>query len=127
MKSTILFMAVCLACSTALHAQKWSDLTQEEKVMKAKEFRADNQKYLKDSLGLTQTQMDDIDNVNICYLSTLDRIDRYAKDDATKQKYAKAITDARWGQLDAIMGADKHKQYATYLKAKIQKMKAKAM
>lgn len=122
MKATI-FIMICAFAYTAANAQKWSDLTKEEKIMKAKEFRADNQKYLKDSLGLTQDQMTDIDNVNICYLSTLDRIDRYAKDDAAKQKYAKAISDARWDQLDAIMGADKHKQYAEYVKAKIKKVK----
>src|SRR6516164_2902205 len=126
MKKKMLIVVVSLLGLTTVRAQKWSDLTKEEKIMKAQAFRADNQKYLKDSLGLTQTQMDDIDNVNICFLSTLDRIDRYGKDDATKEKYAKAITDARWGQLDAIMGADKHKQYAQYIMAKIQKMKAKA-
>jgi hypothetical protein len=121
MKKMILIAAVSLLGLTAIRAQKWSDLTKEEKIMKAKEFRADNQKYLKDSLGMTQTQMDDIDNVNICFLSTLDRIDRYAKDDATKEKYAKAVEEARWAQVDAIMGADKHKQYAEYIKAKLKK------
>ncbi|HTQ26961.1 MAG TPA: hypothetical protein VMI35_02490 [Puia sp.] len=90
--------------------------------MKEKEFRADNRKYLKDSLGMTQTQMDDIDNVNICFLSTLDRIDRYGKSNDTKQKYAKAVADARWAQLDVIMGADKHNQYARYIRAKIDKV-----
>src|SRR6516225_9881408 len=123
MRNTILFIVASIISVTSLHAQKWSDLTKEQKVMKAKEFRADNQKYLKDSLGLTQTQMDDIDNVNICFLSTLDRIDRYANDDATKQKYAKAVNEARWAQLDAIMGADKHDKYAEYVKAKIKKVK----
>jgi hypothetical protein len=123
MKKTILFMAIAIAAFTTSHAQKWSDLTQEEKAMKAKQFRADNQKYLKDSLGMTEEQMNDIDNVNICFLSTLDRIDRYAKDDATKQKYAKAIGDARWAQLDVIMGADKHKQYSEYIKSKLSKIK----
>src|SRR6516225_2851001 len=102
MKKTSLFVGICLAFVSSTHAQKWSDLTKEEKTMKAKEFRADNQKYLKDSLGMTEQQMTDIDNVNICFLSTLDRIDRYAKDDEAKQKYAKAVSDARWGQLDAI-------------------------
>ncbi|HTS44486.1 MAG TPA: hypothetical protein VMH01_08830 [Puia sp.] len=121
MKKTIVIVIVCIVTANLVSAQKWSDLTQEQKVMKAKEFRADNQKYLKDSLGMTQTQMDDIDNVNICFLSTLDRIDRYGKDNATKQKYAKAIADARWAQLDVIMGADKHKQYANYVMAKIKK------
>src|SRR6516225_4680692 len=95
----------------------------KNKKMKAKEFRADNQKYLKDSLGMTEQQMTDIDNVNICFLSTLDRIDRYAKDDATKQKYAKAVNEARWAQIDVIMGADKHDKYAAYVKAKLSKVK----
>ncbi len=123
MKKTILIITIAIAAFTTTNAQKWSDLTQEEKVMKAKQFRADNQQYLKDSLGMSADQMDDIDNVNICFLSTLDRIDRYAKDDATKQKYAKAITDARWAQLDVIMGADKHKQYSEYIKSKLKKVK----
>ncbi len=121
MKKAILFAVICLAFVNVSNAQKWSELSQEQKLMKAKEFRADNQKYLKTTLGMTQTQMDDIDNVNICYLSTLDRIDRYGKDDATKEKYAKAITEARRAQLDVIMGAEKHKQYAEYIKGKIQK------
>ena len=120
MKNIILILVVCLLAVTA-QAQKWSELTDEQKVMKAKEFRADNQKYLKESLGMTQTQMDDIDNVNICYLSTLDRIDRYGKNDETKEKYAVAVTEARAGQLDAIMGAEKHKQYTEYMRAKIKK------
>src|SRR5262245_9774775 len=120
MKKAILFIVVCLIAAGTANAQKWSDLTQEQKVMKAKEFRADNQKYLKNTLGMTQTQMDDIDNVNICYLSTLDRINRYAKDDATKEKYAKAITEARSAQLDVIMGVDKHKQYSDYITQKIK-------
>ena len=125
MKKVLLIMTGCLLGMYASQAQKWSDLSREEKVMKLKEFRADNQKYQKDSLGLTAEQMTDADNVNICYLSTLDRIDRYGKDQATKEKYAKAITDARWAQLDVIMGADKHKQYAEYLKRKIKAAMAK--
>ncbi|PWT73787.1 MAG: hypothetical protein C5B59_12465 [Bacteroidetes bacterium] len=125
MRNMILLAALfCLSLSAA-QAQKWSDLTREEKLMKAKEFRAENQRFLKDSLGLSAEQMTDIDNVNICFLSTLDRIDRYGKDQATKEKYAKAVMDARWAQIDAIMGADKHKQYAVYLKNKIQAAMAK--
>jgi hypothetical protein len=121
MKKKMLIVVVSLLGLTTVRAQKWSDLTKEEKIMKAQAFRADNQKYLKDSLGLTQTQMDDIDNVNICFLSTLDRIDRYGKDDATKEKYAKAVADARWAQVDAIMGPEKHERYAAYIKAKLKK------
>jgi hypothetical protein len=121
----MLFVMVCLMALTAAHAQKWNELTDEQKQMKLKEFRADNQKYLKTKLGMTQQQLDDIDNVNHCYLSTLDRINRYAKDDASKEKLADAVSEARWVQLDAIMGADKHKQFAEYVKGKIEKAKSK--
>jgi len=120
MKKTILFIVICIS-AVAANAQKWSEMTDEQKMMKLKSFRADNQAYLKNTLGMTQQQMRDMDNVNIWYLSTLDRISRYAKDDTTKEKYADAITQGRWAQLDAIMGADKHEQYAKYLKDKIEK------
>jgi hypothetical protein len=93
--------------------------------MKAKEFRADNQKYLKNTLGMTQKQLDDIDNVNICFLSTLDRINRYGKDEAAKEKYAQAVIDARSAQLDAIMGVDKRKQYGNYVAEKLKKFEKK--
>jgi len=123
MKARMFFVMTFLAMIsvTAVKAQKWSSLTDEEKLMKAKEFRADNQKYLKTTLAMTDQQVTDIDNVNICYLSTLDRLDRYGKDDATKEKYAKAVTEARSAQLDAIMGTEKHKQYSEYIKGKLQK------
>jgi|SRR6516225_11970203 hypothetical protein len=125
MKKTSLFVGICLAFVSSTHAQKWSDLSKEEKVMKAKEFRADNQKYLKDSLAMTEQQTTDIDNVNLCFLSTLDRIDRYAKDQATKEKYAKALWDVRWAQVDVIMGEEKHKRYAQYIANKLKKAGAK--
>jgi len=122
MKKAILFFSVCLLAITAVHAQKWSELTEEQKMMKVKSFREDNQKYLKTTLGMTQTQLTDIDNVNLCFLSTLDRIDRYSKkDDATKEKYADALWEVRGAQLDAIMGPEKHKKFAEYLKAKVDK------
>src|SRR5262245_11540873 len=120
MKNVILVIMVWLVAAAHVNGQKWSDLTDEEKMMKLKTFRAENQKFLKDSLKLTQTQMTDIDNVNICYLSTLDRINRYVKDDASKQKYAETISKGRWAQMDAIMGVDNHNKYAAYLKKKIE-------
>jgi len=122
MKKSILFIMICIIAAAA-NAQKWAELTDEQKEMKLKSFRTDNQNYLKNTLHMSQQQMTDIDNVNVCYLSTLDRISRYAKDDATKEKYADAVSEARWAQLDAIMGADKHEQYAKYLKDKLEKAK----
>lgn len=103
------------------YAQKWSELSEEQQLMKMQAFREDNQHYLKDTLGLTQDQLDDVDEVNLCYLGTLERIDRYAKDDAAKEKYAKAATAARAAQLDAIMGEEKRKQFSQYVRAKLKK------
>lgn len=121
MKKIILLFTICVVTMNVTYAQKWSEMTEEQKMMKLKSFRDDNQKYLKGTLGMTQTQLDDIDNVNICFLSTLDRIDRYVKADADRQKYADAVWNARWAQLDAIMGVDKHNKYAEYIKAKLEK------
>ena len=121
MKKTICILTIMLAGFISLHAQKWEQLSAEQKMMKAKEFREDNQKYLKGTLGLTDVQCEDIDNVNICFLSTLDRIDRYVPADEDKKKYAKTLLQARSVQLDAIMGADKRKQYITYIQDKLQK------
>jgi hypothetical protein len=106
--------------SLSTFAQKWSDLTKEEKQMKLEAFIADNHKYMKDSLALSDQQITDVDNVNICYLSTLDRIDRYGKTEANKEKYAKAITDARSVQMDAIMGTAKRQKFAKYVGAKLK-------
>ena len=124
MKRLIFLIALSVAIINTASAQSWSELTDEQKLTKLKSFREENQKYLKGTLQMTQTQLDDIDNVNICFLSTLDRINRYAKDQATKEKIAKSLWDARWAQLDAIMGVDKHNKYAEYMKQKLEKAKA---
>jgi hypothetical protein len=121
MKSKFLIVVICIVSAMTTHAQTWADLGDEEKLMKLKSFRADNQQYLKDSLKLTQKQMTDLDNINICFLSTLDRIDRYAKDDANKEHLAQVLWEVRWVQVDAVIGKDKHDKYASYLKRKLQK------
>jgi hypothetical protein len=121
MKSKFLIVIICIVSAMATHAQTWADLADEEKLMKLKSFRTDNQKYLKDSLRLTQKQMTDLDNINICFLSTLDRIDRYTKEDANKEHLAQVLWEVRWAQVDAVIGKDKHEKYASYLKRKLQK------
>jgi hypothetical protein len=106
-------------------AQKWSDLSREEKMMKIQAFVEDNQKYMRDSLKLSEDQINDVNNVNVCYLSTLDRIDRYIKIEADKERYAQAVTNARGVQLEAIMGAEKHRQLSRYIGDKLKKAAAK--
>jgi hypothetical protein len=120
MKKTIFMLAFMVAGVISLNAQKWDQLSGEQKLMKAKEFREDNQKYLKTTLGLTEEQCTDIDNVNVCFLSTLDRIDRYIPDVEDKKKYAKTLLQSRAIQLDAIMGADKRKKYIGYIQEKLK-------
>jgi len=58
MRNLILFILVFLSGATAASAQSWDQMNDEQKLMKAKEFRADNQKYLKNTLGMTQTQLE---------------------------------------------------------------------
>jgi hypothetical protein len=121
MKKTIFVFALLMGAILTVNAQKWEQLTGEQKMMKAQEFREDNQKYLKGTLGLNDEQCEDIDNVNLCFLSTLDRIDRYGKTDDDKKKYAKGLMQSRAAQLDAIMGADKRKEYIAYIQEKLKK------
>ena len=124
MKRITIFLLLFLAAANFANAQKkWDDLTKEQKLAKLEEFRKDNQNYLKNTLGMSDTQLQDIDNVNLCFLSSLDRIDRYVKTDADKEKYAKALIKARSAQLDGIMGVEKRKQFMEYVKAKIEKAK----
>jgi len=119
MTTRIVLIAICFLCATVTNAQKWEELSDEQKLSKLKSFRAENQKYMKDSLRLTPVQMNDIDNLNLCFLSTLDRIGRYAKEEQTKEEYADALWEVRWAQMDAIIGKEKHERYAAYIKRKI--------
>lgn len=114
-----LFFMIC--SFSGFSQKKWADLTKEEKQMKMQDFIDDNHQYMLDSLKLSAQQIADVDNVNVCYLSTLDRIDRYGKSDANKEKYAQAVTAARSAQLDAIMGTAKHQQFGNYVRAKLKK------
>jgi hypothetical protein len=125
MKKTILFALICILAVSGINAQKWADLSTEQKLSKVAGFREDNQKYLKNTLKMSPTQLDDIDNVNICFISSLDRIDRYGKDATAKEQYAKAALAARSVQLDAIMGVANREKFYDYVTAKIKKAMAK--
>ena len=125
MTNRIFLIALFVFSVTITNAQKWEDLSDEQKLSKLRTFRAGNQKYLKDSLRLTATQISDLDNLNLCFLSTLDRIERYAKDQQAKDEYGEALWEVRWAQVDAIMGKDKHEKYAAYIKRQIAQAMAK--
>ena len=122
MKKLFAVFVFILFAGGMVSAQSWSDMTKEEKLMSAKKFQADNQNYLRNTLGLNDDQINDINNVNACYLSTLDRIGRYGKTDEVKVEAAKAITAARSVQLDAIMGPEKRDQFMEYVGGKLAAM-----
>lgn len=122
----ILFILLLCSAGLSSYSQKWSTLSDEQKLMKLQAFRDDNQEFLKNKLGMTEDQRIDIDNVNICFLAALDRISVYGKDDATKEKWADTAIKARIAQLDMIMGADKRKQYQDFVMAKLKKAAEKA-
>ena len=120
MRTKILLIVTFMVSAVVAQAQKWEQLSDEQKLNKLQSFRNENQKYLKDSLKLTQVQMNDIDNLNMCFLSTLDRVDRYAKEKQTKEEYADALWEVRWAQMDAIMGKQKHDKYAAYIERRLK-------
>ena len=117
----LFLMVVCTIVTLQVKAQKWDDLSDEQKMNELQAFRDENQAYLKNTLKLTQDQMDDLDNTNLCFLSTLDRIDRYGKSDADKTKYGKKAFAARSAMVEAIMGPEKRKQYMAYIDEKLEK------
>lgn len=126
MKKAMLTLLVVVAALTTVNAQKkWEDLSNEEKLLKAQSFRDDNQAYLKNTLKLSDAQREDIDNINLCYIAALDRIDRYGKSDETKVNWAKTATAARGAQLDVIMGAENRKKYQEYVAGKLKKAAGK--
>lgn len=120
MKKIIVTLFITIVALSA-QAQKWEDLSAEQMMEKAKGFREDNQKFLKEKLGMTEDQVIDIDNTNVCFLASMERINAYGKDKATKEKWAKTAVQARQAQMDMIMGADKRKQYMDYVTAKLKK------
>jgi hypothetical protein len=122
----ILFILLLCSAGLSSYSQKWTDLTDQQKLMKLQAFRDDNQEFLKTKLGMTEDQRIDIDNVNICFLGALDRISAYGKDDATKEKWADTAIKARLAQLDMIMGADKRKQYQEFVRGKLKAAAEKA-
>ena len=117
-------MLLVLNFGQSLTAQNWDEMTEEQKIMKMKSFMEDNQKYMKETLGLSEDQVTDVQFVNTCFLSQLDIIANYGGTDSEKKKYGKASLKAREKQLQAIMGTEKFEKFQTYVAAKLQKAMA---
>jgi len=125
MKKAMILLVLITSISMVSFGQTWqetwSNMTKEEKMMKIKSFRDDNQKFLKDSLGMTSKQLTSIDSVNSSYMKLLNRIENGAGTDQEKYEKAQEITKQRGEALDNIMGKDKHYEFAQYLYRKLEK------
>ena len=120
----LLLMLLVLNFGQSLVAQTWDELTEEQKIMKVKSFMEDNQRYMRETLGLSEDQVTDVEFVNTCFLSQLDIIANYGGTDSEKKKYAKSSLKAREKQLQAIMGTEKFEKFQSYVTAKLQKAMA---
>ncbi len=89
--------------------------------MKLSSFRDDNQKFLKDSLGMTSTQLKSIDSVNSIFMKGLKGIESGPGTDDEKYAKANGIAKTRGEALDKIMGEDKHHRFTQYVYNKLQK------
>ncbi len=125
MKKAMILLALITSFSVVSFGQTWqqtwSEMSKEEKMMKMKSFRADNQKFLKDSLGMTDYQLKLIDSVNKIYLGGIKQIQSSTAPDDVKLGKAKGITKHRSDELDIIMGVAKHQRFTQYLYEKLQK------
>ena len=101
--------------------QTWSDMTKEEKMSQMKSFREGNQKYLKDSLGMTSQQLHSIDSVNSAFMKSLRPIENGPGTDDQKFDKAKELAAKRATALDNIMGEGKHNQFSQYLERQLKK------
>jgi hypothetical protein len=123
-KAMILFVLITAVSKISFSQtwqQTWSDMSKEEKMMKMKSYRSDNQKFLKDSLGMTSKQLKSIDSVNSDYMKELDRIHSSSASDNEKLAKAQEITKKRGADLDSIMGEDMHMKFTKYVYAKLEK------
>jgi len=125
MKKAMILLVLITSISMASFGQTWqetwSNMTKEEKMMKLRSFRDDNQKFLKDSLGMTSKQLMLIDSVNSVFMNGLRSIENGPGTDDEKFDKAKVIAKKRGEDLDSIMGEDKHMRFTQYLYAKLEK------
>jgi hypothetical protein len=125
MKKTMILLGLMTSISMVSYAQTWQEtwtqMSIEERMMKLRTFRDENQKFLKDSLGMTSNQLKSIDSVNSIFLNGLKKLEGSTASDDEKLAKAKEIAKKRGEDLDMIMGEQKHHRFTQYLYEKLQK------
>ena len=117
----VLITGISMVSFAQTWQQTWSEMSKEEKMAKVNSFRADNQKFLKDSLGMTSTQLKEIDSLNVVFFKEMKLIERSPDSDDDKLAKAKELAVKRGAELDRIMGEDKHHRFTQYMYNKLQK------
>src|SRR6185295_10447790 len=117
----VLMTSISMVSFAQTWQQTWSEMSKEEKMEKMRSYRDDNQKFLKDSLGMTKTQLKSIDSVNSDYLKGLNKIEKSPASDDEKLAKAQELSKKRAVDLDNIMGEEKHRKFTLYITAKLQK------
>lgn len=125
MKKTMILLGLMTSISMVSYAQTWQEtwtqMSTEERMMKLRTFRDENQKFLKDSLGMTSNQLKSIDSVNSIFLNGLKKLEGSTASDDEKLAKAKEIAKKRGEDLDMIMGEQKHHRFTQYMYEKLQK------
>ena len=116
----VLITSISLVSFGQTWQQTWSNMTKEEKMSQMKSFREANKKYLKDSLGMTSSQLHLIDSVNSVFMKGLNRISNGPGTEDQKFDKAKEFAAKRGEALDNIMGEEKHNKFSQYLRKKLE-------
>jgi len=116
----VLLTGISLGTFAQTWQETWNNMSKEEKMMKIRSFRDANQKFLKDSLGMTSDQLKSIDTTNSNFMKEMKQIEKSNESDDQKMAKAKTLASNRSVELDNIMGKDKHDRFKQYMYEKLQ-------
>jgi len=117
----VLITGISLGTFAQTWQETWNNMSKEEKMMKMRSFRDANQKFLKDSLGMTSDQLKSIDTTNSNFMKEMRQIEKSNESDDQKLAKAKTLASNRSIELDNIMGKEKHDRFKQYMYEKLQK------
>jgi len=117
----VLITGISLGTFAQTWQETWNNMSKEEKMMKMRSFRDANQKFLKDSLGMTSDQLKSIDTTNSNFMKEMRQIEKSNESDDQKLAKAKTLASNRSIELDNIMRKEKHDRFKQYMYEKLQK------
>src|SRR6185436_15356555 len=91
----VLITGISLGTFAQTWQETWNNMSKEEKMMKMRSFRDANQKFLKDSLGMTSDQLKSIDTTNSNFMKEMRQIEKSNESDDQKLAKAKTLASNR--------------------------------